>query len=504
MTNHEPGGPNSARPSRATMLIYGAVLVVYFMAILDFAIVSTVVPTITGEFGDVSLFGWVGAGYLLALAATSPFYAKLGDMFGRRTIMLTAVGLFVVGSLACGLASSMGSLVGARVLQGLGAGGLTVSAYATIGELFGARDRPTYQGYVAIVFTLALVSGPVVGGFITDFLGWRWVFLINLPLGLLSLTVLVLAMPRRFAGKAHRIDFAGGLLLAFGTVSIILWSDYVLDPGASLWLRVGLPVLGLAALAAFVVVERRAEEPIIPLRLLANSTIALSIAATIVGGVVTLGLMFHSAFYVQVIANLSASQLGLLLLALPLGSMATATISGRIISRNGRYKWFLVAAMVLGAATMVGFALTGAATPIWLFVVVYICLGMSLGLWQQVVVVAAQNAAPAGDIGVATGLITQSRAIGGSLGLALNGAVAAWALAGQEAELPAEVSAALPGGLPNVTPAAMTVLPETLRTTVLDSFAAGFHTMFLFAAVVFCLALVLVSLLRDVRIEKRG
>jgi MFS family permease len=398
----------------------------------------------------------------------------------------------------------MESLIAARVLQGLGAGGLTVSVYATIGELFGARERPKYQGYVAIVFTLALVSGPVVGGFITDLVGWRWVFLINLPLGLLSLAVLSLAMPRTFVGRAHRIDFAGGLLLAVGTVSLILWSDYVLDPGVSLWWRVGLPFLGLSAIAAFVVVERRAEEPIIPLHLFANRTIALSASATIVAGAITPGLMFHSAFYVQVIADLTANQLGLLLLTLPLGSMATATISGRIISRDGRYKGFLVAAMVVGAATMIGFVLTGAATPIWLFCVIYTCFGMSLGLWQQVVIVAAQNAAPPKDIGVATGLITQSRAIGGSLGLALNGAVVAWALAGQHAALPGEVVVALPGGLPNVNPATMSVLPEALRAIVLERFAAGFHTMFLFAAGVFCLALVIVSLLRDVRIEKKS
>ena len=213
-----------------TLIVYFGALIAMFMATIDMQIVVTALPTIAGELGNLHLFGWVGAAYLLSTAAVSPFYGKLGDMYGRKNVVLTAIGLFLVGSLVCGMAWSMESLIAARVLQGIGGGGLMVSAFAMIGELFGPRDRAKYQGYSSAVFALSSVLGPLAGGYITSLFGWRWVFLVNLPIGIIVLAVLAFAMRSRFNEKRHRVDYLGGLLLAIGTTAIVYWGYHVLDP----------------------------------------------------------------------------------------------------------------------------------------------------------------------------------------------------------------------------------------------------------------------------------
>ena len=204
-----PAADVPAGPDRATLLVYFGALIAMFMATMDMQIMVTALPTIAGELGGVHLFGWVGASYLLSTAAVAPFYGKLGDMYGRKNVVLTAIILFLVGSLVCGMAWSMESLVAARVLQGIGGGGLMVSAFAMIGELFGPRDRAKYQGYSSAVFTLSSVLGPVAGGYITDLFGWRWVFLVNLPIGIVVVALIAFAMreaarTKVAQGRLHR------------------------------------------------------------------------------------------------------------------------------------------------------------------------------------------------------------------------------------------------------------------------------------------------------------
>ena len=209
-----------ARPDRATLLVYFAALIAMFMATLDMQIVVTALPTIAGELGNLHLFGWVGSAYLLATAAVAPFYGKLGDMFGRKNVVMTAIVLFLIGSAVCGMAWSMESLIAARVLQGIGGGGLMVSAFAMIGELFGPRDRAKYQGYSSAVFALSSILGPVAGGYITSMFGWRWVFLVNLPVGLVVLALILFVMQSKFVEKKHKVDYLGGVLLAVATVYV--------------------------------------------------------------------------------------------------------------------------------------------------------------------------------------------------------------------------------------------------------------------------------------------
>ncbi|MBA1138802.1 MDR family MFS transporter [Mesorhizobium neociceri] len=492
-----------ARPDLTTLIVYFGALIAMFMATIDMQIVVTALPTIAGELGNLHLFGWVGAAYLLSTAAVSPFYGKLGDMYGRKNVVLTAITLFLVGSLVCGMAWSMESLIAARVLQGIGGGGLMVSAFAMIGELFGPRDRAKYQGYSSAVFALSSVLGPLAGGYITSLFGWRWVFLVNLPIGIIVLAVLAFAMRSRFNEKRHRIDYLGGLLLATGTTAIVYWGYHVLDPTGPDLITFALPVLALVAITLFIMVERRAEEPIVPLRLFGNSTVSIVSGVSLVAGTVTLGMFFYFALYMQTLTGLSPAEVGFLFLPASLTSMVISIVAGRVIAATGRYKWMPVVAMGIGGFLMLGFVVTSQHTPIWVLATMMAVFGISMGLQFQVLIVAIQAAAPLQDIGAVTSLITQARTLGASLGLALNGAVMIWALNRQTAELPADAAALLPQGLNGLTPHLASSLPDAIREVVLDHYSSGFNVMFIWVAALYFVAMGLTLLLEDKEIPKR-
>ncbi|WP_217578028.1 MDR family MFS transporter [Mesorhizobium sp. GbtcB19] len=498
-----PPAEAEARPDLTTLIVYCGALVAMFMATIDMQIVVTALPTIAGELGNLHLFGWVGAAYLLSTAAVSPFYGKLGDMYGRKNVVLTAIGLFLLGSLVCGMAWSMESLIAARVLQGIGGGGLMVSAFAMIGELFSPRDRAKYQGYSSAVFALSSVLGPLAGGYITSLFGWRWVFLVNLPIGIIVMAVLAFAMRSRFNGKKHHVDYLGGALLAIGTTAIVYWGYHVLDPSGPDVFTFALPLLALVAITLFIVVERRAEEPIVPLRLFAISTVSIVSGVSLVAGTVTLGMFFYFALYMQTLTGLSPAEVGFLFLPASLTSMVISIVAGRVIAATGRYKWMPVVAMGMGGLLMIGFVFINQHTPIWVLAAMMATFGISMGLQFQVLIVAIQAAAPLQDIGAVTSLITQARTLGASLGLALNGAVMIWALNRQTAGLPTEAAALLPQGLNGLTPHIASGLPAAIRESVLDHYSSGFNVMFIWVAALYFVAMGLTLLLENREIPKR-
>jgi len=493
-----------ARPDRAALLVYFAALIAMFMSTLDMQIVVTALPTIAGELGNLHLFGWVGASYLLSTAAVSPFYGKLGDMYGRKNVVITAIVLFLIGSLVCGLAWSMESLIAARVLQGIGGGGLMVSAFAMIGELFNPRDRAKYQGYSSAVFTLSAILGPVAGGYITEFVGWRWVFLVNLPIGIIVLGILIGMMKSKYTEKKHKVDYLGGLLLAVATTAIVYWADHVLSPGGADLLTWVLPVVGVGAAIWFVMVEKRASEPIIPLRLFSNHTISLVSIISVIAGAITLGMFFFFALYLQTLTGLGAAQVGFLFLPFSVVSMIVSVVAGWIIARTGRYKWMPVISMAMGAVLLASFVFVDAQTPIWILAVIMSLMGASMGLQFQVLMVAIQAAAPLQDIGAATGLITQARTIGAALGLAINGAVMTFALTQKDATLPADIAGQIGGSLTGLNPQLANGLPEAARDVVLAAYASGFHTLFLFIAALYVVETILALMLKDIEIPKRA
>jgi len=499
-----PAVEAEARPDLTTLIVYCGALVAMFMATIDMQIVVTALPTIAGELGNLHLFGWVGAAYLLSTAAVSPFYGRLGDMYGRKNVVLTAIGLFLVGSLVCGMAWSMESLIAARVLQGIGGGGLMVSAFAMIGELFSPRDRAKYQGYSSAVFALSSVLGPLAGGYITSLFGWRWVFLVNLPIGIIVMAVLALAMRSRFNEKKHHVDYLGGALLAIGTTAIVYWGYHVLDPSGPDLFTFVLPVLALVAITFFIMVERRAVEPIVPLRLFAISTVSIVSGVSLVAGTVTLGMFFYFALYMQTLTGLSPAEVGFLFLPASITSMIISIVAGRVIAATGRYKWMPVVAMAMGGLLMIGFVFINQHTPVWVLATMMAVFGISMGLQFQVLIVAIQAAAPLQDIGAVTSLITQARTLGASLGLALNGAVMIWALNRQTSQLPADAAALLPQGLNGLTPHIASGLPAAIRKVVLDHYSSGFNVMFVWVAALYFVAMGLTLLLENREIPKRA
>jgi EmrB/QacA subfamily drug resistance transporter len=491
----------ATRPDGRTMAVYFSVLIAMFMATLDMNIVVTALPTIAGELGGLNLFGWVGAAYLLVTAAVSPFYGKLGDMYGRKPVLITAILLFLLGSLACGLAWSMETLIAARILQGLGGGGLMVTAFAVIGDLFTPRQRARYQGYSSAVFALSSILGPVAGGYITSFLGWRWVFFVNMPIGIIVLALLFVVMRGRVGGRSHKVDYAGGVLLAIATTTIVYWCDHLLDPAGFSTLTIALPITAIVAIVVFVSVERRAAEPILPLRLFANRTVTLTVVFSVLAGTSSLGLFFYLALYLQVLTGLNPANVGIMFMPSSIVAMLTSMVIGTVIARTGRYKLYPVLSGLIGAAATLSFLTISPATPYWLITLMMTVFGVSLGLSMQVMVIAVQNAALKQDIGVATGLVTQSRMIGASLGLALNGAVMVAGMTHQQQALsPASAAALQPGTLATASPHEIAALPAALRETILTHYSTGFGWVFLLVSGVFCLATLIALALPNVQI----
>ena len=308
---------------RRRMLVVCLLMTGIFMAALDNQIVSTALPTIVGEFGELERFGWVGSAYLLATSAVMPVYGKLGDLFGRKYVMMTAIFIFALGSLACGLAVSMNTLIAARVLQGLGGGGIMVSIFSINADLFEPRVRARYQSYSSLMLMAAGAVGPTLGGVLSDLFGWRSIFLVNLPIGIIVLTGLALILPYRKPIRRPKIDFAGAVLLAAVVSSVVLWADSR-EIFGSLVSAESLAVIafGAVCLIAWIHVERRVPEPIVPLGLFRNPTVNLLLIVSLVSGAIGIGSVNYIALFLQTTTGLSPSQAGLLFMALTAGIAA--------------------------------------------------------------------------------------------------------------------------------------------------------------------------------------
>jgi EmrB/QacA subfamily drug resistance transporter len=420
----QPPGPPAELSHRQLLVIFSALMLGMLLAALDQTIVATALPTIVGDLGGLNHLSWVVTAYLLAATVSTPLYGKLGDLYGRKRIFQAAIVIFLVGSVLAGLSQSMGQLIVFRAIQGLGGGGLMVTAQAIIGDVVSPRERGRYMGYFGAVFGGAMVAGPLAGGFFTDHLTWRWVFYINLPLGLAALVVTTVALHAREARVRHRIDYLGAALLAAGVACVVLlttWGGTEYAWGSST--IVGLGLAAAVLLTAFALVERRAAEPIIPLALFRNSTFDVSSAVSFIIGFAMFGVISFLPLYLQLVTGASATNSGLLLLPLMFGLLGASTLSGQLISRTGRYKVFPVAGTAIAA---VGMWLLSTMTPTTgraTSTVYMVVLGIGIGLVMQVVILATQNAVDRRDLGVATGTVSFFRSVGGSFGVAVFGAI---------------------------------------------------------------------------------
>jgi EmrB/QacA subfamily drug resistance transporter len=483
---------------RALWTVFAALMLGMFLAALDQTIVSTALPTIVGDLGGLNHLSWVVTSYLLASTVSTPIYGKLGDMIGRKPVFLAAILIFLAGSMLAGLSQSMGQLIGFRALQGIGAGGLMVSAQAIIADIVPPRERGRYMGLIGSVFAVASVAGPLLGGFLVDNLSWRWVFYVNMPVGALAVVIVLTRLRLHTPTVRHRIDVLGATLLSAGVAALILlttWggSEYA---WGSLTI-VGLGVAGTVLLGTFVWWETRAAEPIIPLALFRSSVFSVANAMGFTIGMAMFGAIVFIPLYLQLVYGASPTSSGLRLLPLMAGLLVAAIASGRAISRIGRYRAFPIAGTAILVVGMYLLSRLAVGTAPWLASVYMLVVGVGIGLVMQVLVLVVQNDVRPQEIGVATSTATFFRSVGGSFGVAIFGTIFATRLAGQLTRLPQSVTERLGSGV-HLNPAQARHLPPAVHADFLQAFAHALHGVFLFGMVLAAVPFILSWLLKEV------
>jgi EmrB/QacA subfamily drug resistance transporter len=481
----------AAAPAQPIWIVFAALMLVMLLASLDQTIVATALPTIVGEFGGLAHLSWIVTAYLLATTIATPLYGKLGDLFGRKVVLQSAIVLFLIGSALCGQSRSMAQLIAFRAVQGLGGGGLMVTTMAVIGDIVSPRERGRYQGLIGGVFGVSTVLGPLAGGYFVEHLSWRWIFYINLPLGLMAIVVIGWALRATSAGRRARLDLRGAALLAIALTALILFTSL---GGSTLPWRspdiIAMIATSIAALLGFIYVERRAVEPILPLRLFRNRVFVVSCAVGFIVGLAMFGAVTYMPLYLQVVKGVSPSTAGLQLTPMMAGMLVTSIASGRIISHIGRYRAFPIAGTAIATIGLALLSTLGTTTSTWAASGYMLVLGLGLGMVMQVLVLAVQNAVDYADLGVATSGATLFRSIGGSVGVAAFGAI-----------FTAGLAAALPSGgsLPSATdPAAIQALPAASRAIYEHAFTAALHPVFVTAACTGIVGFVLAWFLEDV------
>jgi len=492
MTEPRVAAPNAAADGvpapldhKQVLVVFSGLLLVLLLAALDSTIVSTALPTIVGELGGLEHLAWVVTGYLLAQTIVTPIYGKLGDLYGRKLVLQSAIVLFLAGSALCGMSQSMTQLILFRFVQGLGGGGLNVTTQAAVGDIVSPRERGRYQGIFGAVFGLASIAGPLLGGYFTTHLSWRWIFYVNLPLGVIALVVLAATLPAQSQRRAHAIDYAGAGLLAV----VLSGMTLVADVGGTAYpwssgLVLGLIAITVVALAGFVLAERRAREPVLPPHLFLQRTFTLTSLIGLIVGFALFGSVTYLPVFLQLVKGVGPTQSGLEMLPMMGGMLVTSIVSGQLISRTGRYKLF----PILGTAIMsLGLYLLSRLTVssgTLMTSIDMLLLGLGLGLVMQVLVIAVQNAVDYNDLGVATSGATLFRLIGGSLGTAVLGAIFASRLDANLARLlPAgSMGGAHAGG--GMTTEALARMPAAARAAYLQAFTASLSTVFLVATAV--------------------
>lgn len=475
-----PADQTAPVPHDNLLVVFGGLLLVMLLAALDSTIVATALPTIVGEFGGLAHISWVVTAYLLAQTIVTPIYGKLGDLYGRKRVLQFAIVIFLIGSALCGLSQSMSHLIIFRAVQGLGGGGLMVTTQAVVADVIPARDRGRYQGIFGAAFGFASIAGPLVGGYFTTHLTWRWIFYINLPLGIIALLVLAATLPAQNSFARHAIDYAGAAALALALASIVL----VTDLGGTIYewsspLMVGLIVSAVAGLIAFVLIERRAPEPILPLQLFRTRDVWVTSVVGLIVGFALIGSVTYLPVFLQIVKGLSPTESGLRMVPLMAGTLVTSILAGQIVSRTGKYKLFPIIGTTIVTISLLLISRMTAETSTLAASLYMALLGLGLGFVMQVLIIAVQNAVDYRELGVATSNAILFRFIGGSLGTALLGAVLA-------TQLHANVQRLMPGtaALDLISPQALAGLDPAVRGAYIDAFVASLSIVFLVAAAI--------------------
>ncbi|MDX6248063.1 MAG: hypothetical protein QOF10_1423 [Kribbellaceae bacterium] len=492
----EPNAPNYLS-HKQILVILGGLMAGMFLAALDQSIVGTALPRIVSEFNSLDKLSWVVTAYLLTSTASTPLWGKISDLYGRRPLFIAAIVTFLAGSVLAALSQNIEELIGFRAVQGLGAGGLMSLAFATIGDVIPPRERGKYMGYFGAVFGLSSVAGPLLGGLLTDGPGWRWIFWINVPIGLVALGVVAAVLKLPHVKRSHKIDYLGAAIVTGAVTTLLLavsWSGPTNGWGAGT--TVALLAAAVVLAVVFVLVELRVSEPIIPMDLFKGRIFSGYAAYAFLLGFAMFGALIFLPLYLQAVKDLSPTKSGLALLPMIVGIFFASIPSGQLMSKTGRYKIYPIVSSVLVGGAMVLLSTIGLSTPYWQLAIYMFVMGAGLGLSMQITVTAAQNSVPRQHMGTATSTMTFFRSMGGAIGTAVYGAVLTSRLTTHLGDI---VPQSMQGMVDQLAKAANSVqalhaLPQPMKGWALSGLVQAMDDVFLvslpFLAIAFILAVI--------------
>ncbi|RLP74574.1 DHA2 family efflux MFS transporter permease subunit [Mycetocola tolaasinivorans] len=492
----------TATPSRRSiLLVFAGLMVTMLLSSLDQTIFSTALPTIVGELDGVDHMLWVTTAYILASTIMLPVYGKLGDLIGRKGLFIGAIALFIAGSIVGGLAPDMTWLITGRAIQGLGGGGLMILSQAIIADVVPARERGRYMGIMGGVFALSSVAGPLLGGWFTESIGWRWAFWMNIPLGILAIAsaVVFLRLPKH-TGARPQLDVAGMLFIALASTCLVLvttWGGTTYDWDSPI--IISLIIGAIVTAVAFVMVERRAAEPIMPLHLFRDRNFNLSTGAGLIIGIAMFGAMAYLPTYLQMVTGADATQAGFLMIPMMAALLVSSIGSGQIVSRTGKYKLFPIIGTALVAVSLVLLSTMTAGMPVWIICAYLAIMGLGLGLNMQILVLIVQNSFPLAQVGTATAANNYFRQIGASIGSAVVGSLFVARLRDLFAErMPQQPGGGSAGGDSNsLTPAVVKALPKEVRDIIIGAYNDALTPVFLYMVPLVILGIVLLLFIKE-------